>query len=644
MNEQTKQDSPVLYTEDTQTPTNVNTTMQAPVTKGEDGVILDDYAAKDQTGKIDNTTYATTPNTTTSSETSATGSGLNAAEGTTYGWEKKASERANLDYQSAVLESKSNYLTNRQELESQGQQMQNQMAMQQYSQNQSSEKAGWTGGYILDTERQMAYLKQTIQSQMYGQMELQKYGYDTSLAAARLAYDTNKYDLALEYYNTALSRAVSEAEITGYYVSPETSEMLNEYSIASRIMNDETATEEDKQRADKVLASVYEWFEANGISKQGVETYSHLVEERTNKLSIESTLEYIDTANKQISADVFTKLDENGNPIFNKDNTSVETINFKTMTTEEIKNYINSNEKCKEQFYGYLDENITGKMVVNFEDYCIANKMMTKNEDNSYSPKEGVNYEEEMVKYLQSSSAFIALKEKLGFTEGENIDNEFQTLLENYDFDIVLPNGTMMTTTFQELNTKVIEQKNSLTNGTLKDLIRPKTDAEGNVINNPDGSKAYANNIDLEQRNVTIDGNTFETTYVKDANLYFTSLQINQDADQSEDDVTLSSGLGDKFNLELAENLSSTQKLNIETRDSLLELYEREFGKEMPDKTVIVYNDTMYVYRKQDTYNSSSKDYETKQGFIQLKGQCNDDTSKPAEFIKHLEKTWGSGE
>ena len=139
------------------------------VTLNKNGSIKEQYTNDNNTSE-----YATSPNTTTPTNKSNTGSGIDAALGTEYSWDTKASERANLDYEAAVLESKSNYLTNRQELESQGQQLQQQVDMQKYSQNQSSEKAGWTGGYVLDTERQMEYLKQTIQSQMYGQMELQK--------------------------------------------------------------------------------------------------------------------------------------------------------------------------------------------------------------------------------------------------------------------------------------------------------------------------------------------------------------------------------------------------------------------------------------------------------------------------------------
>ena len=113
-------------------------------------------------------------------------------------------------------------------------------------------------------------------------MELQRYGYDTALAAARLAYETNKYDLALQYYNTALQRAVTEAEMTGYYVSPEVSEMLNQYSIASQALN----KGEDVERNEAILSNIYDWFNANGISKQGVKTWAKMKEDREWDLSM----------------------------------------------------------------------------------------------------------------------------------------------------------------------------------------------------------------------------------------------------------------------------------------------------------------------------------------------------------------------
>ena len=481
-----EKDSPVLYQEDTQTPTNLETTAQAPVTKGEDGVILDQY--KDQNKQNQ---YATKPNTTTEAKNSSTGSGLDAALGTEYSWDTKAKDRANLDYESAVLESKSNFLQSRQDLETKGLQGQEQIDIQKYSQNQSSEKAGWTGGYILDTERQMAYLKQTIQSQMYGSMELQKYGYDTSLAAARLAYDTNKYDLALEYYNTALSRAVSEAEITGYYVSPETSEMLNEYSIASRILNDETATEEDKQRADRVLASVYEWFEANGISKQGVETYSHLVEERTHKMSLDKLYDYQNDAQNQISTDTFVKLDENGNKIYGE--TGMETINFSKMNGTALKEYITNpdgtiNEQKRDQYYSRLDS-LSYEMENNFASWC-KNQGYTDEEGNTNI----TDFKEAFAEYLGSTDLADKLAKEINRLASD--DTEFITqLVDNWDCDIALPDGS-------EFTIKMVRSGTGMGGSTT-------TDANGKTTTTTSTLNSNLTKIEMP------DGSTIESAYMK---------------------------------------------------------------------------------------------------------------------------------
>ena len=300
--------------------------------------------------------YSPTPETSTDPSKSNTGSGLEAALGTSYSWLDNAEDRANLSYQSDVLNAKAEYLTNRQQIESQGQTGQQQMDMQKYTQNQSADKVGWTGGYVLDQERQMNYLKETIKAQMYGQMELQKYGYDTSLAAARLAYDTNRYDLALEYYNTALSRAVSEAEITGYYVSPEAREMLDEYSLASKVLNTEGVSDEDKLRANKVLESVYQWFEDNGISKNGVETMARQEFIQTLRAAAETKLQYANQDIYGLIGGKFGRVDANGNLLYNDDNTQVQTFDFGSMSATEILEYgISGSDIAKEQVHGYID-------------------------------------------------------------------------------------------------------------------------------------------------------------------------------------------------------------------------------------------------------------------------------------------------
>ena len=591
-------------------PNDVNETFQTTqVDETGNQVIKDSYQASN-----DSNQYATTPNTTATPQNSATGSGLTAAEGTKYSWNEKAEERAGLDYESEVLKTQANYLTNRQTIDTEGQAAQNQVAMQKYAQNQSSEKAGWTGGYILDTERQMEYLKQTINSQMYGAMELQKYGYDTSLAAARLAYDTNRYDLALQYYNTALQRAVTEAEITGYYIAPEVSEMLDEYSVASRTLNDKEATAEDKARADRVLAAVYDWFNANGISKQGVETYTHIIEERKNKWSIESALKYIDQAEKQISADVFTKVDANGNALFNDDKTDVQTVNFKTMPTDELLTYINGNEHARQQYYGYLDGKITDQTNVQFKDWLISKGMMTKNADNTYSPKDDVNYEVALYRFLNTSQIYKDIVEELSRTDLEQ-SSALQELYENWDFQVTLPDGTNIIKTFKELDDAQIKYKNATLSGTLLQLTQK--DAEGN----------YVREYKPEKQTITLHGIKTEVINIPEANLIFWDVTSNGTPTYDNGDFTLSH-FGDRYNLETADALEYADSITAADIEKIKEVYERAYGVSMPKNTTIFYNDQFYVYNETSTLT----------GFQKVKLQCGGKSAIISDINKALGK------
>ena len=111
--------------------------------------------------------------------------GAGAAKDTQYSWDKKGTDQAQNQYQQDALKAKQDALANRQTIEQNALQYQQQADMMQYANNQNAEKVGWTGGYVLDQNRQMEYLKASIQAQMYGAMELQKYGYDSALAAAR---------------------------------------------------------------------------------------------------------------------------------------------------------------------------------------------------------------------------------------------------------------------------------------------------------------------------------------------------------------------------------------------------------------------------------------------------------------------------
>ena len=157
--------------------------------------------------------------------TQQTGSGLDAALGTEYSWDVKGTEKAQTQFEMDVNTAKGNALAQRQTIEQNAVNYQEQADMMKYSANQSAQSAGWTGGYVLDQNRQMEYLKSSIQSQLYGAMELQKYGYDTSLAAARLSYDLNQQQFAHQYYMDAVTVAAQEAQYSGAYIAPEVKEL-----------------------------------------------------------------------------------------------------------------------------------------------------------------------------------------------------------------------------------------------------------------------------------------------------------------------------------------------------------------------------------------------------------------------------------
>ena len=197
-----------------------------------------------------------------------TGAGSAVAEGAEdYQWNKEAEIVARLGYEQEALKAKQEALATHQEFLKQAQQNQVDYAMKQYSANQSIEKAGWTGGYVLDSNRQVDYMRASIAANLYTQAELQRYGYETALAAAVYAYKQNMYELSLEYYDKAVTRALNEAGVTGVYISPEVNHHLAQLAVA-----------EKENNAEKIKA-INNWFTSQGISKQGIKTLASFTAE-----------------------------------------------------------------------------------------------------------------------------------------------------------------------------------------------------------------------------------------------------------------------------------------------------------------------------------------------------------------------------
>lgn len=451
-----------LYTEDTAGNQVIQSDYQDPQNPNK-------FATKLTEEKVGVTQYDTDSN---------TGGGLDAALGTTYSWDKKAAERADLTYKSDVLNAKANYLQNRQNIESQGQQAQEQVDMQKYAQNQSADKVGWTGGYVLDTERQMNYLKSTIQAQMYGQMELQRYGYDTSLAAARLAYDTNKYDLALEYYNTAINRAVTEFNATNIYVSPEAREMTGQYTLAAQVLNDESASQAEKDQAASVLKSVESWFKDNGISPAGIKAYETIIQEGERKAAIRKAYG-VNEATMGIDNNTFVKVQDGYNS-YNLGEGTVETVNFADMSGSDLLNYFkgDSTGVATQQYYSRLD-GLGYEMENNFTTWCKAQ---------GYIDAEGNANTDDFItalkEYIASDHTANKIQQELSKFEGTDKE-ELTKLIEGWSVPIALPDGSSVDLVLKDMGSfKGSSQESGKENGETPQVnyMKPQKSAK-NVMN-----------------------------------------------------------------------------------------------------------------------------------------------------------------
>ena len=389
-----------------------------------------------------------------------TGTGIESALGTQYSWDKEGTKAANIKYQQEVLSAKQQALANRQTIEQNSAQYQQQVDMMRYTDNQEAEKVGWTGGYVLDQRRQTEYLKASIQAQMYGAMELQKYGYDSALAAARLSYDLNQQEFAHKYYMDAVSVALQEAETTGTYISAEIRDMSSQYNTATQILNDATSSQADRERATQVKQTIDRWFSVNGLSKTGVETFAKWqaeqaihMQEQNYKLEVWSAAEtakynaanlqfsydnlaaqkqqwqeefdrdskFQDTQLKQSAMDAANNLldsnismdfvlDANGEPIYDEETGSYKTIDFSKMSTEKIIEYAKQNSYTLEQVYGQVDTSMHDTVSK------VLNQYATKDADGKITGyKEGV--EEAITKAIKESKTLSDLQEILpGYT------------------------------------------------------------------------------------------------------------------------------------------------------------------------------------------------------------------------------------
>jgi len=274
---------------DTEADANVNTNQNAttidsatvsPVVKPkQDYALLDDAGGTTETP----TTTDTQDDSTTVVAPQNVAASILPEDWMTPQYEKDAKQMADLVLKQNLTEAEQAQLQSRQNIEKNANSANTDYTMLSYQQNQNIEKMGWSGGSYIDAKNQQEYLKASIQADLYGQLELQKYGYETELAKARAAYDVNQQQLALQYMETAYNRAFQMAQQTGIWIDPTVSDRLRQWDIANRTLEeqkenvDSDAYKQAKRVREEILAS-FGMSQDAPLSEAGVDVLRQLLE------------------------------------------------------------------------------------------------------------------------------------------------------------------------------------------------------------------------------------------------------------------------------------------------------------------------------------------------------------------------------
>ena len=150
-----------------------------------------------------------------------------------------------------------------------------------YNYDQKQAGTMWVAGKINDVATQMSFLEATLNEDMYSEMDLQKYFFDTNLATARAYAKEKRHETAYGYYRAAQEKALAEGDLTGWYMPAEANYMLAQWSIANENLKDPNLGTMDQARARSVKSAVEGWFNANNITWRGIECLNHLYYQET---------------------------------------------------------------------------------------------------------------------------------------------------------------------------------------------------------------------------------------------------------------------------------------------------------------------------------------------------------------------------
>lgn len=305
---------------------------------------------------------------------------------TTYG--ANADKQANLLYNKSKASAEMEYSTKATELAASKASNQEALEMTPYSNQQTTDKLGWTGGYVLDQQKQLEVLKAGIQAQLFNQQELNKYGLESQLAAARLDADLKREELAYQYYKDAEELQINKAVTTGYYMPAEAADYLTQQKVAQLEMDKYSDNPESAEykRAKEVVDYVTNYFGKLGLTEQGIKTLA--------LISYEQDLE-LDTAYKRASIlsaiygeDGLTKKydngqlgivnDANGEAAFNEGTFSLKTLDY----TQDVSN---------KELYEILSTGTNNHIATGLISYKLQHFIQTFKETNKPITTENIN-------------------------------------------------------------------------------------------------------------------------------------------------------------------------------------------------------------------------------------------------------------
>ena len=264
-----------------------------------------------------------------------------ATDDSEYSWNKLAAEMSQTTYDQEANQYRAESIAAKQEIDAAAASAWNNYFAAEYSARQTQDKMGWSGGQKQASDLQVSFLQAESAANMYTQDELQRYGVESKLSIARMYADANQKALALEYYQDEINKAVSEANLTGYYVPPEASEMFVQQDAAEKIMNDPYATAEAKARAKKVIANCEQYY-ANLGFERGTRTdeNGNVVTEWFGIKTL-ATLQHEETVrNNKINEELQREANEISRDQVNATYASIEVQKANLRLAQETQNYI----------------------------------------------------------------------------------------------------------------------------------------------------------------------------------------------------------------------------------------------------------------------------------------------------------------